>query len=312
MSPSRIVNAIYSRSNKATQNNAGIRTSGKKCMFNIRKVKDTIVSKSVIPTSTTARMNAKLLADNFKLKEVLETLTKEQAQSPVVQSPVSVSQKVDLQKRMEINRIEGHAAKLVELDKKATESQVGYNPNSRFVIRDNNRPILATGCPNSKVQDLITQENVVLMAHGRKPYLNYTEWTDVGDSSNLGSPDVTWKKIEDPVLASSTVPVYISAQDYFLMFENDTCFFLTGKMAQPSILKRSTSECVSGQTFNQSSILISCSNAIKYRNMSKSEYNDIVSSQPSIADLFRVYCQWDNRDKVLMDTSKATTIWSKD
>jgi hypothetical protein len=282
-------------------------------VFNIRKVKDTIVSKSVIPTSTTARQNAKLLADNFKLHKQIESLSQEQ---PLVGSPITPDmvrahvQPQTIEKQMEETRIQARVSTMTELDRKATESQADYNPNSRFVVRNNFKPVLPLNCPNQKVQDQIAQENVVLMAHGKRPYLNYTEWTDVGDTTSQGSPDVQWKKYEEPILASSTVPVYISAQDYFLMYENDTCFFLTGKMAMPSILKRSSSECVSGQTSDQSSILISCANATKYRNMSKSEYNDVVASQPSLPDLFRVYVQFCNEEKILMDTSKATTIWS--
>src|ERR1017187_4619616 len=100
-------------------------------MFNIRKVKETIVSKSVIPTSTTARMNAKLLADNFKLKEdtsklkeLLETL---QANSPdAVRPPVAVqSRKVDLQ-AMEQTRIQARVSTMNSLDVKAKESQANY------------------------------------------------------------------------------------------------------------------------------------------------------------------------------------------
>jgi hypothetical protein len=261
-------------------------------------------------------MNAKLLADNFKLKEdtsklkeLLETL---QSNSPdVVQSPVSISQKVDLQKHLEQARITGHAAKLVELDKKATESQVGYNPNSRFVIRDNHRPVLATGCPSAKIQKQISDESVLRMAHGGKAYLSFQEWTDVGDSSNVGNPDITFQKYVEPVLASSTVPVYISKGDYYLMYQDSTCFFLTGNSQMPSVLRRSASECISGQTVDNSSILMS-KGVGKYRDMTKTEYQSILDSQPSQAALLRIWIPFCNNDSILMDTSKATTIWSKE
>src|ERR1035441_330072 len=253
-------------------------------MFNIRKVKDTIVSKSVIPTSTTARMNAKLLADNFKLKEdtsklkeLLETL---QAQSPdvAVQSPVAV-QPLTVEKKMEQTRIQARVSTMTLLDEKARKSQEGYSTSSRFLIRNCKVGLGALNCPNQKIYDQIVEDNTKLMAHGKAPFTSYESWVQASENESVGSnPEVNWKKFQDPVLASSTVPVYISSQDYFLRSEQDQCYFLTGKMAVPSILKRSASECVSGQTVDNSSILMS-KGVGTYRNMSKSEYNDIVASQ---------------------------------
>ena len=282
-------------------------------MFSIKKKNDKVViTKSTIPTSpSTGRLLAKSLLDNIKLQSELEQV-KSESQTPLVGSPITpdmVKSHVTVEKQMEQTRIQARVRTMNSLDVKAKLSQEGYNPNSRFMIRNNNVPLSPTGAPNQKVMDQITEENVVLMSHGKKPYLTYTEWTDVGDSSNLDSPGAEFRKFVEPVLASSTVPVYISAQDYFLMYENDICYFLTGKMAVPSILKRSSSECVSGQTSDASSILMS-KGVGTYRNMSKSEYNDIVASQPSVADLFRVYIQFCNNDAILMDVSKATTVWS--
>jgi hypothetical protein len=287
-------------------------------MFNIRKSKGNIVTKSVTPSTNTGRQLAATLLENVKLKAALE-----QVQSPdVVQLPAkqklaqnAPASTAEVQKQLEQTRIQGHASVLTELDRKAKASQEGYSPSSRFVIRDNNKPFLAMGCPNTKVQQQIGEDNLKLMAAGKRPYVNYEDWVSAsGDNSYdiIGSPDVRWEKYTEPVLASATVPVFIARHQYYLMYENDKCFFLAGAMKLPSILRRSASENVSGLTVDNSSILMSVSNATRYRDMSKPEYSDIVASQPCIADLFRVYIQWDNLDKVLMDVSKATTVWSKD
>ena len=287
-------------------------------MFSIKKKNDKVViTKSTIPTSpSTGRLLAKSLLDNIKLQSELEQV-KCESQTPLVGSPITPdvvrahTQPQTIETQMEQTRIMARVSTMNDLDKKAKLSQEGYNPNSRFMIRNNNVPLSPTGAPNQKVMDQITEENVVLMAHGKKPFLTYTEWTDVGDSSNLGNPDVQWKKYEEPVLASPSIPVYIAAQNYFLMWDADKCYFLVANMAVPSILKRSASENISGLTVDNSSILMS-KGVGKYRDMSRAEYNDIVANQPPLADLFRVYIQFCNNDKVLMDTSKATTIWSKE
>ena len=280
-------------------------------MFNIRKSNGNIITKAITPSAKTGRQLAASLLENIKLQSQLEQSNSPDAvQSPVVQSPISVSQKVDLQKHLEQARITGHASKLIELDRKAKASQEGYSASSRFSIRNCKVGLGALNCPNQKIYDQIVEDNTKLMAHGKAPFTSYESWVQASENESVGSnPEVTWKKFQDPVLASSTVPVYISSQDYFLMYEQDQCYFLTGKMAVPSILKRSASECVSGQTVDNSSILMS-KGVGKYRDMTKAEYDDIVSSQPPISDLMRVYIPFVNESKVLLDVSKAKTIWS--
>jgi hypothetical protein len=284
-------------------------------MFNIRKSKGTIVTKSVLPSAKTGRQLASSLLENVNLQEQLESLLKEQPSvgSPItpemVKSPATVqARKVDSSQA----RIEGRASVLTELDRKAKESQVGYDRNSRFVVRNNLKPVLATGCPSEKMQNLISEQNTARMTAGIQPFFSYDEWTDAGDGDSLlPNSNAKFEKYVEPVLAAATVPVFIARHQYYLMFEADRCYFLAGEMKYPSILRRSASENISGQTQDNSSILMSVSNATKYRNMTRPEYNDVVASPPSLADLFRVFIQWDNTDKLLMDTSKAVTVWSK-
>jgi hypothetical protein len=288
-------------------------------MFNIRKSKGTIVTKSVLPSAKTGRQLASSLLENVKLQEQLEALSKEQ---PLVGSPITPDmvktsvgseptkavqpRKVDLAQ----TRIESRASVMSELDRKAKESQVDYSPTSRFIIRDNLKPLLATGCPDSKIQNQIADENTKLMAHGKKPFTTYESWVDAGDSL-IGSPEVTWNKYVEPVLAVSTAPAFIVRHEYYVLYENGVCYYLSGDMALPSILKRSSSENISAQTQHNESVLVSKS-AVKHRDLTKAEYDSVVASQPSKDDLFKLYVQFCNDAKVRMDVSKAVPAWSKD
>jgi hypothetical protein len=196
------------------------------------------------------------------------------------------------------------------LEAKAKASQVGYNANSRFVIRDNNNPIIPTGCPNIKTANRIADENIVLMNRGKQPFLTYASWVEAGDGLQ-DTPNVAWRKYEEPAKAVSTIPAFIVRHGYYIMYENGVAYYLSGEMKSPSILRRLASENVSGQVVNNESIVMSKGNG-KYANLTKQEYDSIVASQPSKADLFKLCIQFCNESKVLMDCSKATPVWSKE
>lgn len=92
-----------------SQNNAGIRTSGKEhCMFNIKKKDNTIVTKSVTPSTSTGRQLAKVMLDNVKLQSQLEQ----------VKSPDTISEKVSAIMEGSQNRIDA----IVQASKEAAPS----------------------------------------------------------------------------------------------------------------------------------------------------------------------------------------------
>jgi hypothetical protein len=276
-------------------------------MFGIKRQHGKVVITKSIPTSTnTGRQLASTLLENIKLKSELEKVSVPSNEwTPATKADIASDERV----RAKVNEImSGTSA----LEAKAKASQAEYNANSRFIIRDNNNPLLPTGCPNIKTANRIAEENIVLMNRGKQPFLTYQSWVDAGDSLQ-DTPNVAWRKYEAPApKAVGTVPSFIVKHGYFLLYDNGICYYLSGEMKSPSILRRLASENVSGQVQHNEPILMSVSNGVKYRNVSQAEYNSLVTDTPCKADLFKVYIQFVNEAKVLMDTSKATPIWSKE
>ena len=281
-------------------------------MFNIRKSNGNIITKAITPSAKTGRQLAASLLENIKLQSQLEQSNSPDAvQSPVVQSPISVSQKVDLQKHLEQARITGHASKLIELDRKAKASQEGYSASSRFSIRNCKVGLGALNCPNQKTYDQILDDNTKLMSHGLKPYLTYESWVQASENESVGSKDVTWNKFVPPVLSGlSTAPAFIVKHSYYILYEAGVCYYLSSGMSVPSILKRASSENTSAAEVDNSSMLISCAHGTTWRNLTRQEYDSIVLNQPSQADLFKLFIQFVNEAGLQFDVSKAVPAWS--
>src|ERR1035437_1146381 len=97
-------------------------------MFNIRRSKGNIITKSVTPSLTTGRQLAASILQNIKLKAELESsdvLVQSPVEGTVPSLPVVQTRKagsnlptpkVDLQKHLEQNRIEGRIANMTALD----------------------------------------------------------------------------------------------------------------------------------------------------------------------------------------------------
>jgi hypothetical protein len=280
-------------------------------MFSIKKQHGKVViSKSVIPGANTGRQLAKSLLDNIKLRSALEQV-KSEPEMPLVSSPITDTAR-DARIKAKVRAIiDGTPAKQ-SLDDMARESQIGYDKDSRFIIRNNNVPLLPTGCPNARIQKQIGDENVVRMANRMRAYTTYESWVNDNGDVQGNTADFTWQKYEEPApKASSTAPAFIVKYGYYLLYDAGVCYYLSGNMVQPSVLKRLASEELSGETQNNSSILMSVSKG-KYRNVSQSEYNSLITDTPSKEDLFKVFVQWDNVQKVLLDTSRAVPVWSKE
>src|ERR1035441_4803236 len=257
-------------------------------MFSIKPQKGKVVITKSSPGN--GKLLANALLENLRLKSQLEQVP-DAVQSPDVVRHV---QPQTMDKQLEESRIDARVKTMKSLDVKAKASQEGYS-DSRYVIRNCKVGLGALNCPNQAIYNQILEDNTKLMSHGHRPHLTYESWVQASENESLGSnPDVVWNKHSDPVLAVSTPPAFIVKHSYYILYEAGVCYYLSSGMSVPSILKRASSENTSAVEVDNSSMLISCAQGSTWRNLTRPEYDSIVSVQPSKNSLFKLYIQFVN------------------
>jgi hypothetical protein len=301
-------------------------------MFNIKQKNDTIVSKSVVPTST-ARQLAKALLDNAKLKAELDKVAKDynpkdggiptsQPVGPkgIVQSIKDIENKqgsysqkvVEKNNDLQRNRIEGHANHLKELDAKAIESQTAYRVEKNYTARKPGAVVLPTGCPTERIQAAIGKENTDRMNQGLTPYTTYQTWNDAPATeaarANEDSAARGFTHLSDgeTLNTSKAVATYITKQKYYLLRDNAISYILNTEnrnglvrlVKDQSMFGMDSSYSIKGDT-----------KAHPFINLTDAEHADIIKAQPSYEALMSVYVQALNNDNLALNVKTAVSVW---
>jgi hypothetical protein len=301
-------------------------------MFNIKRKDDTIVSKSVVPTST-ARQLAKALTDNLKLKQELSKVAKDfnpedggisesQPVGPkgIVETIRDVENKkgsysqqiVDKNKEIQRNRIEGHAAHLVKLDAKAIESQDGYRVEKNYTSR-NGKVVLPTGCPTERIQAAIGKENTDRMNPGMAPFTTYQAWNDApGAEDNRQNADSIARGFVHssdggiPLNTSKAVATYIVKQKYYMLRENGISYILNTEN-KIGLVRLVRDQWQFG--FNNANSIKGDAKAHPFINLTNAEHADIIKAQPSYENVMSVYVQAINTDNLELNAMTAEKVW---
>lgn len=300
-------------------------------MFSIRNNKDNnIVTKSVVPTSTTARQLATVLLENITLKEALRVAKDFNPSDGGIPNskPVGLKdigqvikdtenrqgaypQKV-VEKNADVQRIERVASKMVELDAKAIESQKAYRSESGWTLRSAGKVILPTGCPTERIQATIGEVNTRRMDEGKTPFLTYNAYNNPPTSITEG--DYTWVNAADLKAAkvSKSVPQYIVPQKYYLLRDNGTTFIYnnaTSDVASGAQVYRLMKQVGQSPASDNSHLVILKDTYNPPVNLTEADHQDIIKACPPYEDLLNVYVLCPNVDELEMDFGKAAKLF---
>jgi hypothetical protein len=306
-------------------------------MFNIKKIKDMIVTKTVTPST----MLAKVMAENIQLKQSLDSVYKEFDGSPIplnkpsngnkdiketitqIESDRNTPDKQLIAKAKEIadDRKANVSAddRLMELDAKAVESQKAYRDNGNSFFVTANTIILPTGCSDRTLQKMIGRINNSRMNDGKKPYLTYKEYEAEQDKVQGVNPNSRYITIDHTSTiginpkASKVAPQYIVSQKYYLMRESGVTF-IYDNTKQPSdrkvlrLMKQPITDTPYNISGNGNSIIYS-DPVNPLSNLSDSEHNQLIASKVSLKDLYQVYVNAENINNIQMNFAIAVNVF---
>jgi len=110
---------------------------------------------------------------------------------------------------------------------------------------------------------------------------------------------------------SNVAPHYFAKWDYYLMNDNGKVYFQQGNMSLPTILiKKSSKADTSAQSASNQNTVINNLVGEKETHLTTAEYNELVKANVSQQNLFKVYRQLANKEKVKMNVNIATPVWS--
>jgi hypothetical protein len=288
-------------------------------MFSIKKVRDTIISKSVIPTSSTSRLNAKLIGENLQLKKLLEKqLGPDEklvvsADTSTSKPALSLNAKSETPETLSMERIEGRVAKMKELDAKAIESQTAYKVEKGYTRRTHGAVVLPTGAPTARIQAMIGEVNTQRMNKGQAPYKTYQEFdtapiteTAKQNADSIAKGFTYSNDAGRSPNTSNAVATYITKQKYYLLRDNGVSYILNTENKN-GLLRLVKDQSMFGS--DNSNSIKGDTKAHPFLNLTDAEHKDIITAQPSYEALMSVYVQANNKDNLAINIKTAISIW---
>jgi len=305
-------------------------------MFSIRKIKDSIITKSVTPS--TGRQLAKVLLENAKLQAELDQAKSElvakdfnpeqgitaEPPKPITSNVVPKPAKpidpkpVDVMTGIERERIEAVSQLIKELDAKAIESQKAYSYNNGRMTVSAHAVILPTGAPNARLQASIGEENTRRIANQQEPFLTYSQWYEA-DKVEAPAADArfvtTSNTLQVNAKVSKAIASYMVENKYYILRDSGVTYIYNNCEAiEPSNKRvlRLMKQPVDGQPFNSSgngNRVIYSDPVNPLENLTDKEHQSIVNDKPTFEKLMQVYLLASNEEGLEINFVAAQKIW---